>query len=209
MTQAPTLDRYFSELYGASEDPYQLRTRWYEQRKRAILLGSLPCTRYANAYEPACGAAELSVALATRCDRLLISDFCEGAVQAARRRTAALPQVRVEQHCLPQDWPHRHGPFDLIILSELGYFLESSCWGDVAQACLASLSDEGDLVACDWRPDFAERRQGTDAVHGVLGALGLHALARHEESDFLLQVWSRNPRSVAQREGIRGADGVG
>jgi len=43
----------------------------------------------------------------------------------------------------------------------------------------------------------------TEAVHADLSSLGLTRLLRHEEDDFLLQVWSRDGRSVAEREGIR------
>ncbi|RYZ03452.1 MAG: class I SAM-dependent methyltransferase, partial [Comamonadaceae bacterium] len=107
-------------MYGATDDPYELRSRWYEQRKRAVLMAALPRERYASAYEPGCGAAELTVALAQRCDAVLASDFSARAVAAAQRRTAALPNVRVEPHTLPADWPVDDAPFDLIVLSEVG-----------------------------------------------------------------------------------------
>ena len=71
---------YFDAMYGASDDPYAVRTRWYEERKRAVLMASLPRRRYLNAFEPGCGAAELTLQLAERCDSLLASDFSEAAV---------------------------------------------------------------------------------------------------------------------------------
>lgn len=194
---------YFEGLYGASEDPYDLRTRWYEQRKRAVLLAALPMQRYARAYEPGCGAAELTVALAQRCDALLASDFSPRAVAAAQRRTAGLPNVRVVQHTLPVDWPANEEPFDLIVLSELGYFLDADAMQKVAALCAATLAPGGTLVACDWRPDFAERALPTTQVHDVLADLGLPRLVLHKEADFVLQLWSRDARSVAQHEGIR------
>lgn len=194
---------YFEALYGASDDPYQLRTRWYEQRKRALLLAALPEPRYTSAYEPGCGVGELTAALAPRCDALLASDFSDGAAARARRRTAGLAQVRIEQHKLPDDWPRDRGPFDLIVLSELGYFLDAAAMRCVAQCAGASLADGGTLVACDWRPDFKERVLSTRAVHAALADIGLPRLCCHEETDFLLQVWSHDARSVAQREGIQ------
>lgn len=202
MSAQASLPAYFDSLYGAAEDPYGVRSRWYEARKRALLLASLTRPRYRSAYEPGCGTAELTAALAGRCDRVLASDFNAQAVDVARRRTADLPQVRVERHALPQDWPQADGPFDLIVLGEIGYFIEPDAWTRVAQASLASLAPDGDLVACDWRPDFAERRQSTQAVHEALERLGLRRLVRHEEDDFVLQLWSRDARSVAAREGI-------
>lgn len=194
---------YFDALYAASDDPYASRERWYEARKRAVLLAALPQARYRRVYEPGCGIGELTLALSHRCDRLLASDFSAHAVELARRRTAARPNVQVERHALPADWPREAGPFDLIVLSELGYFLERRDMQRVAECCKDALEADGTLIACDWRPDFAQRALSTTEVHGILAALGLARLALHEEDDFVLQVWARDARSVAQREGIR------
>ena len=205
MSQHPTpADRaYFDQLYAGGQDPYGVHARWYEARKRAVLMAGLPRHRYRWAYEPGCGAAALTLELAMRCDRVLASDFSASAVAAARVRVEGLPRVRVAQHALPEDWPHGQAPFDLIVLSEIGYFMDANAWQAVALACQASLAEDGDLVACDWRPDFAQRRQSTEQVQAALGHLGLQRQVLHEEADFVLQVWSRDARSVAQREGIR------
>jgi len=194
---------YFDGMYGDSNDPYALRTRWYERRKRDVLLASLPQARFRNAFEPGCGIGELTVALAARCDRVLASDFSMAAVQIARERCGEVPNVRIERQQLPADWPGERGPFDLIVLSELCYFLTAADMQELTQCCKRSLDDGGTLVACDWRPDFKERVLATDEVHAALAGLGLVRLLRHEEDDFLLQVWSRDALSVAQREGIR------
>ncbi|MET0541754.1 MAG: class I SAM-dependent methyltransferase [Variovorax sp.] len=194
---------YFEGLYDSSSDPYELRQRWYEQRKRAVLLAALPQEHYASAYEPGCGAAALTLQLADRCDALLASDFSPRAVDNARRRTAALRNVTIARHTLPVDWPVAEAPFDLIVLSEIGYFLDAAAMRKIAALCLATLAPGGTLVACDWRPDFGERVLPTASVHATLSEIGLARLVLHEEDDFLLQVWSRDARSVAQHEGIR------
>lgn len=193
----------FDALYAASEDPYGLRQRWYEARKRALLLAALPRARFRRAYEPGCGIGELTLALSLRCDHLLASDGSARAVDIARRRTGGCTNVRVARHLLPADWPCHVGRFDLIVLSELGYFLDCDDMHQVAAHCEDTLDADGTLVACDWRPDFAQRRLSTPQVHDALAALGLARLAFHEEDDFVLQVWARDGRSVAQREGIR------
>lgn len=33
---------HFSALYRGGDDPWQVRQRWYEQRKRALMLACLP-----------------------------------------------------------------------------------------------------------------------------------------------------------------------
>jgi len=194
---------YFDGLYGASDDPYGLRSRWYEERKRALLLAALPQRHYRRAYEPGCGTGELTLALSRRCDEVLASDLSERAVAIARERTKGSRNVTVEQHALPDDWPVDAGRFDLIVVSELGYFLDAAAMRDFARCCEMSLDADGTLLSCDWRPDFEERALPTAEVHAAFAALGLARLVRHEEDDFLLQVWSRDARSVAQREGIR------
>jgi hypothetical protein len=37
---------HFQQLYEQADDPWQVRQRWYEQRKRSLLLASLPAPRY-------------------------------------------------------------------------------------------------------------------------------------------------------------------
>lgn len=201
-TSPPRL-AYFESLYQAETDPYGVRDRWYEKRKRALLLDSLPRRRFTSAYEPGCGTGELTAQLAERCDHVLASDWSAGALQTAQKRNASYEHVTIERQMLPNDWPVARGPFDLIVLSELGYFLDSRAMNTVASHCAASLSDTGVLVACDWKPDFSERALSTRDVQATLSFIGLRRLVLHEEDDFVLRVWSVDPRSVAQREGIR------
>ncbi|MDP9897849.1 class I SAM-dependent methyltransferase [Variovorax ginsengisoli] len=193
---------YFDGLYGDSADPYGLRTRWYEQRKRAAVMAALPHQRYGHVYEPGCGVGELTVELAARCDHLLASDFSEKALALARDRTAHLPHVQLARHTLPDDWPVGEQPFDLVVVSEMGYFLDAGAMVRLAALAEASLASDGVIVACDWRHDFQARALSTDAVHGAFAATGLARIVLHSERDFLLQVWARDPRSVGQRSGL-------
>ena len=193
---------FFDRLYAASSDPYGLRVRWYESRKRALLLAALPRQRFGSGFEPGCGTGELSIELALRCDALLASDFSERAVHLARERTARLPHVRVERQTMPVDWPSAQ-QFDLIVLSELSYFLDAGSTERLARLCASSLLPQGILVACDWRADFDARTIASEDWHCRLHQLGLPRLARYEDADFLLTLWSADPISVAQREGIR------
>lgn len=194
---------YFESLYCSAEDPYGVRDRWYEQRKRALLLHSLPQQRFNAAYEPGCGTGELTLELANRCDQLIASDWSTTALAVARHRNAYHRHVTIERQTLPDDWPTEHVPFDLIVLSELGYFLDSHAMNEVADRCAASLSEKGILVACHWKPDFEKRVLSTGQVHAALSCIGLHQIVSIEDDDFVLKVWSADPRSVAQREGIR------
>jgi len=105
MTGVPLALQYFDGLYAQSDDPWLLRERWYERRKRALTLAMLPDERYVRAFEPGCANGELTAALAPRCGALLAADLSEEAVALARRRVAHLSHVHVERRAVPDDWP--------------------------------------------------------------------------------------------------------
>ena len=194
---------YFDELYQQSDDPWKLREGWYERRKRSLTLALLPRPRYRNAFEPGCANGELSVELAKRCDTLLAADLHPRAVQLTRERVADAPQVRVEQRTVPREWPTEAGPFDLIVISEFAYYLDAAELETLASRIAASLTTDGTLLACHWRRPFAEALESADAAHALFDArCGLSRLAHHDEADLLIDVWSRDARSVAQREGL-------
>ncbi|HZZ02487.1 class I SAM-dependent methyltransferase [Paraburkholderia sp.] len=195
---------YFNELYKSSDDPWKLREGWYERRKRSLTLALLPRPRYRNAFEPGCAIGELTAELATRCDALLAADLHETAVRLARERVAGMPQVRVEQRTVPHEWPTEAGPFDLIVISEFAYYLDAADLETLAARIAASLTPDGTLLACHWRRPFAEALESADTAHALFDArCGLSRLAHHDEADLLIDVWSRDARSVAQREGLR------
>lgn len=189
---------YFDELYAKRADPWRLATRWYEKRKRAITVASLPAERYERALEIGSSIGMLTVDLAERCDNLLALDVADAAVRSARERVPG--NVTVEQRDATTDYPD--GEFDLVVLSEVGYYLSESVLARLLAAIAASLSETGVLLACHWRHPVDGYLQSGDAVHEAVGALGLHRLARHEEDDFILEVFSRDSRSVAAAEGL-------
>jgi SAM-dependent methyltransferase len=194
---------YFDELYQQSDDPWRLREGWYESRKRSLTLALLPRPRYRNAFEPGCANGELTVELAKRCDTLLAADLHERAVQLARERVAGAAHVRVEQRTVPREWPTEAGPFDLIVISEFAYYLDSAELESLASRIAASLTTDGTLLACHWRRPFAEALESADAAHALFDTrCGLARLAHHDEADLLIDIWSRDARSVAQREGL-------
>lgn len=183
---------HFEQLYQRDADPWQVHSRWYEQRKQALLLACLPHQRYARAFETGCGTGALTRALAGRCDALLAGDASETAVQIARRHVASAgntDHVRIHRQTLPRDWPE--GRFDLIVVAEWAYYLSLPELEALAAKCHTSLTPQGCLVACHWRPDFSDRRQPTETLHACLGDGPMwQCLVHHEEDDFLLDVWS-------------------
>jgi SAM-dependent methyltransferase len=189
-------------MYQHDPDPWHFEERWYEQRKRDLTMAVLPRRRFSSAFEPACSIGLLTERLAARCDRLLATDVVDAAVARAAERLADQPHVRVTRAAMPGEWPP--GRFDLVVLSELGYYLDTDDLATLAAAARDALTDDGCLVACHWRHRVADYPGTGDAVHRVLrSTAGLITLATHTEEDFLLEVLARPSFvSVARYEGL-------
>lgn len=195
--------RYFDQMYADAEDPWGFTSRWYEKRKYALTLAMLPAERYSRAFEMGCSIGVLTRQLADRCDDLLACDVAKAAVDSAARRTAACPNVRVEQRTLPDHWPKDQ--FDLIVASEILYYFGGDDLLTVIGLCQTSLKRGGTLLAAHWRHPVAEYPRSGDSVHQELAARpGLAMLARHQEPDFIAEIYQRGETavSVAQSTGL-------
>ena len=202
---APTAadNDYFEQLYQREADPWALGERFYERRKRAMLLTALPRERFRRAFEPGCATGLLTAELARRSDEVVAWDGVRSAVEQTTARLrdldAADSTVTVERARIPSDWPN--GQFDLIVLSEVGYYCADL--RQLQQRISSSLSADGVLVACHWRHAAPDHPVSAEMVHAIVGQ-GMGRVAAHEEADFLLDVWTRDGRSVATLEGLLG-----
>lgn len=193
---------YFDELFAGNDDPWAFRQRWYERRKRALTLAVLTRPRYASIFEPGCANGELSAELATRCDRLVCCDTASAAVALAKTRLLGFAHAEVQQSRLPEQWPS--GRFELIVLSEVCYYLDADDLCDLIDRAVASLTDDGQVLACHWRPMIDGCPQTAEQVHALLDQrLAMPRVVQHHESDFLLDLWSRDGTTVATHEGLR------
>jgi SAM-dependent methyltransferase len=191
--------QYFDDLYRDNDDPWKISSRWYERRKRALTLAALPKEHYRRAFEPACGNGELTLRLAPRCDELLATDISEDAVALTRKRVAEFAHVSVNHAFLPDAWPE--GRLDLIVFSEVGYYLEESHLNQVVGRMRESLSDEGAIVACHWRKPIEGWSLHGDQVHAIMrGSMRLPLLSHYWDDDLVIDVWTRDSRSVHQTE---------
>ncbi|GFE26246.1 MULTISPECIES: SAM-dependent methyltransferase [Streptomyces] len=198
---------YFEAMYAGAVDPWDLAGRWYEQRKYALTLASLPRRRYRAAFEPGCSVGVLTARLAERCDRLLATDRMPSAVVSAAERTHALPQVEVRTLTIPDEWPD--GTFDLIVLSELLHYFDDTALHEILGRTLDSLEPGGTLVAVHWNhPAPEHRRTGRDLAPVLAARPGLRLLTETHDPDFTLQTFWRRypdggaPPSPAAQEGL-------
>ncbi|HKN99197.1 MAG TPA: SAM-dependent methyltransferase, partial [Pseudonocardiaceae bacterium] len=156
----------FVDLYGAADDPWHVATSWYEQRKQGIALASLPRQRYGTVVEPACGIGALTRALAARCDRLVAFDPVAAAVRRCRARTEHLPNVTVELGILPGGMPA--GPADLVVFSEILYYLGDADLKTTVDQTVAALRPGGHILAVHWLPWAADAPRDGMAAHRKL-----------------------------------------
>lgn len=108
-----------AEIYGDGDDPWGFRHSPYEQAKFRKTCRALPRRRYRSALEIGCGNGELARRVSRRCARYAGVDAVETALAAARR---AVPRGRFYRMHLPAPLPR--GDHDLILLSEILYFLD-------------------------------------------------------------------------------------
>ena len=199
----PTLPPdYFRRLYAESDDPWLIGRGWYEQRKRDLVLAALPQPHYGTVFEPGCSNGELTVALAARCDRLIAWDVVDAAITRTRERTRDCPGVEVRSGALPGDWPDE--PADLVVLSEVGYYLDAVDLGAAVDAAVSALNPDGTILAVHWRHPAPDYPLSGDEVHAVLAEHpSLERLARYQDEDVTLDVLvTGRAVSVARRAGV-------
>ncbi|MGT2425012.1 PIG-L family deacetylase [Amnibacterium kyonggiense] len=197
----------FDGMYAATDDPWGFDDRWYEQRKRALLLAALPQPRYRRVLEIGCSVGTTTAALADRADAVIATDVAPRAVAQATERLRDHPNAVVELRRLPEQWPDgwQDDPFDLIVLSEVGFYLGGDALGRLVDRSRAALRPGGVFVACHWRPHVLGLDRGGDAVHRVVAErIAARRIALHLEDDFVLEVFQVEPSaSVAEATGLR------
>jgi LmbE family N-acetylglucosaminyl deacetylase len=187
----------FEDLHAREEDPWQVRTSWYERRKRALTLAALPHERYAVAVEVGCSVGALAEDLLGRCDAVVAVD--ESA--AALERVEGAEGLRTVRASLPEDWERLEEALggrsvELVVLSEVGYFLSPARLRQLADRVgeLVAGSDRATVLACHWRHEIVGWPLTGDEVHALveerLGASGLERRSHLVEEDVVLTVWT-------------------
>ena len=197
-------DGYFDRMYEGSADPWQLQNRWYEQRKFAITMALLPHPRYRHAFEPGCSVGVLTGLLAARCDHVTATDVAPAAIDAARERLTDA-SVTLMQRSLDEPWPATD--FDLIVLSEVGYYLQASTLREMLDREVPRLENPATVVAAHWRHSVEDYPMTGDQTNGVIAATaGLHRIGGYRDEDVAIEVFdTATPASVAARTDVPGA----
>lgn len=184
---------YFEAVYRANEDPWQFATSPYERDKYAATLAALPKPSYDSGFEIGCSIGVLTQQLASRCRQLLAVDVNEAALNQARKRVADQPQVRLAQMVLPDDFPDEL--FDLILLSEVGYYWSMPDLLTAQAKLIDHLQPSGHLLLVHWTPPVHDYPLTGDQVHDAFMAKTgegqpLHHLFHRREEKYRLDLFT-------------------
>lgn len=153
---------HFQRLYDSDSDPWHFHTSDYEQAKYRRTLEALPARRFRSALEVGCSVGVLTHLLAPRCEALLGIDIVETPLHAARELCREQPWVRFQRMQAPKEWPDE--TYDLIVLSEVLYFLSRKDIAAVADRIRASLDPGGLVLLVNWRGRSDDPCTGEEAA---------------------------------------------
>ncbi len=188
--RAPLGRDYFERLYERSDDPWGFETSAYERAKYRRTLEALDNRRFHRALEVGCSIGVFTALLAPRCDELVAIDVSERAIARARARLAGVPGVRLVRAGIPAELPP--GPFDLIVCSEVLYYLTADVLRNAAAALEEALAPGGTLLAVHWTEPTRHYPLQGDEVHDLLtGQLNLDLTYSLREQHFRLDRWEQ------------------
>jgi hypothetical protein len=132
----------------------------------------------------------LTEALAGLCDALVARDLSATAVARARERTAGMTGVCVAVGSLADGLPP--GSFDLIVLSEIGYYFTPAEWAALLERLITPLQPGTTVLASHWLGHSADHRMHGDEVHAILRSRADLRLTQQERhGTFRLDRWER------------------
>lgn len=187
-----TLATSFDEMFAAGDDPWGVETRWYELRRQRIVEAVLPDEWLGRLLDVGSSTGVLTRALAPRAVTVVALDQSEKALAVARARPAPDgASIEWRQAVVPQDLEHLSGPFDTIILSEVGYFLDGRHLLWLLARLDALLADGGVVLSAHWQHETKNIPLDGRFVTRTLGALW-PAVARYEDADVVITVHRRD-----------------
>ncbi len=156
----------FERLYEESPDPWGYRTSSYEQQKYAATLAALPRRTHGLALEVGCSIGVFTGQLATRCEHLLAIDFSLSALELARRNLQSAGNVDLLRAAFPEETPP--GSWDLIVCSEVLYYLQPPALADAIGWIKTQLSFGASVLVVSWRGIGRDEPLTGDEVHDRL-----------------------------------------
>ena len=154
---------YFTQIYAAKDDPWNFESSPYEAQKYNATIDALCNNHYRKALEIGCSIGVLTNMLAEKCLHLLATDIAEKALDFAKIRCGDLKNVTFKKLSFPHEVPDDR--FDLIIISEVAYYLSEEDWKFAIHKLYDMLPENGEIVLVHWLPKVPDYPQTGDEVH--------------------------------------------
>lgn len=161
---------HFTRLYDLSSDPWNMTSSAYERAKYRHTIGTLGNRHFPLGLEVGCSIGVLTKLLAGRCNELLAVDIIDAPLTLARARCADLAHVRFARMQVPGDWPGE--TFDLIVLSELLYFLAPEDVERCARHVDGSTRQNSIVLLVNWLGQSNDPCTGDEAAEIFIASLG-------------------------------------
>jgi LmbE family N-acetylglucosaminyl deacetylase/protein-L-isoaspartate O-methyltransferase len=178
---------YFDKVYEDNSDPWDFETSDYERAKYQHTIQSLPEEKYGNALEIGCSIGVLTKMIAEHCDTLVSIDISEKALEVAKKRLADETKVTFRVAAIPDSFPE--GMFDLIVMSEVGYYLSLKDLKKTITQIEQQLNIGGTLIIVHWTHYVKDYPLTGDEVHECFAESKLTHLHGDRTKDYRLDVY--------------------
>ncbi len=183
--------QYFDNLYTANRDPWDFEKSEYERKKYAKTIDSLPNQHYSSGLEVGCSIGVLTLLLAKKCDQLLSIDISEPALITARKRLINEYNVTIKKASIPDSFPA--GAYDLVVMSEVGYYLNLADLIVAKQLIKENMKIGGDLILVHWTHYVEDYPLSGHQVHEVfLNDKDFESISAFKTKDYHLNVIRKN-----------------
>lgn len=187
---------HFARLYAGDSDPWHVRSSGYEAEKRAASVAMLDGGVYESALEAGCGEGFLTRALdeAGIARRILGFDRAAAIVERATARTTS-GAVRFTIGSMPDAIPD--GSFDLVVLSEVLYFLDEAGISALANVLATRLMSGAHILVVSYLGPTDTPLDGQQSSDLFVASLGRSArtIRSRTEPDYRIELleWCPEP----------------
>jgi len=177
---------YFEAIYDKNIDPWNFEKSTYEREKYLSSIQSIPQKNYTSALEIGCSIGIFTEMIDPFCDHLIAMDISSIALAEAKNRLAGVTKIDFRQGSIPDNFPDER--FDLIVMSEVGYYL---CMEDLLKTRALieqQLNKGGILLLVHWIHFVVDYPISGDQVHECFLESSLKNLHSHSTKDYRVNV---------------------
>jgi LmbE family N-acetylglucosaminyl deacetylase len=188
----------FEAMFESGPDPWQVLRSRYEKRKRELTLAVLRRVHHPRVLELGCSTGVLTRDLTRVAGSVTAVDVSARALDVARR---CVPTGVTWVHgAVPDAVPD--GRFDLVVLSEVGYFLSPLDLLRTLTRVRRSLAPGGEVVLVHWQHPTRDVPLDGALVHelAVAALADLGHGGHYRDADVAVDLWG-GPASLATEEG--------